>query len=453
MKIIIAGIGKIGANLTRQLSIEGYDITVIDTRGDVLQGLVDQYDVIAIHGNCVSLPILLQAGVEEADLLIVTTDGDEKNLLCCMTAQGINRQLHTIARIRNPEYSEQMYGMRDVFSLSMAINPERQAAREIERQLRYPGFIKRETFARGRVEMVELRLEEDNKLCGVALSNISSVSKANVLVCIVLRNGKVIIPDGTFELMQGDRIFVTASNDQLSLLLRDLGIVSRKINQVMICGGGRVGSYLAQALSKGKFNLRVIEQNREQCHNMADLIPNAHIIHGDASDQAVLEREGLTQCDAIISLTGMDEMNMIISMHASKVGVPHVITKLSRMSTTNALLDGLRLGSVVSPREHCCNTVVRYVRAMENQTGAAISVHAVADGRAEALEFLVEKSFSGAGIPIKKLTLRPDVLIAAVTRGMQTELAEGNSRIEPGDVVIVVKSGDTVIHQLSDILL
>lgn len=451
MKIIIAGIGKIGINLTKQLSAQGYDITVIDTNAEILQSMVERFDVIAIHGNCASMPILLQAGVEESDLLIVATDADEKNLLCCMTAQAINRQLHTIARIRNPEYSEQMYGMLDKFSLSLAINPERQAAREINRLLNYPGFTKRETFARGRVEMVELRVDGNSKLCNVPLHNITAVVKCNVLVCIVIRGGEAIIPDGTFVLQEGDRLFVTASTDQLSLLLKNLGIITRKIHQVVLCGGGRVGSYLAQALSKSDISLCIIEQNLEQCRKMAALVPKAHIIHGDASNQTVLDREGITDCDALISLTGMDELNMVISMYAKKMDVPHVVTKLSRMETTNALVDGLDLGSVVSPKEYCCNTVVRYVRAMENQTGAALSVHAIAEGQAEALEFLVDSSFPHCGKPLKKLPLRPRMLFAAITRGLKTELADGNSQLEEGDVVIVVKSGDTVIHQLSDV--
>lgn len=451
MKIIIAGIGKIGADLTKQLSSQGYDVTVIDSNGSLLHSLVDRFDVIAINGNCASMPILLQAGVEEADLLIAATDADEKNLLCCMTAQAINRQVHTIARIRNPDYSEQMYGLLDAFSLSLAINPERQAAREIKRLLKYPGFTKRETFARGRVELVELRIDGNSKLCNVALHSINSVVKTNVLVCIVLRDGVAIIPGGDFVLRQGDRIFVTASTDALSQLLKNLGIITRKIHHAILCGGGRVSRYLAQSLANSDIDLRIIERDKERCLELAELLPHVTVIHGDASDQSVLQREGVDHCDALISMTGMDELNLVISMHAEKEGVPHVVTKLSRMGSAHPLLDGLNLGSVICPKEYCCNAVVRYVRAMKNQTGAAISVHNMADGRAEALEFLVEPGMAHCNEPLKKLPLRPNVLIAAITRGTQTELANGNSHLEEGDVVIVVKSGSTAILKLKDI--
>ena len=221
MKIIIAGDGKMGSTLTRQLSMEGYDLTLIDSNPKVLGSSEERYDVLVVQGNCASMEVLLQAGVKDADLLIAVTGADEINLLCCMTAHGLNPRLHTIARVRNPEYADQIYKMRGMFALSMAVNPEKQAAQEIERLLQYPGFLKRDTFAKGRVEIVELRIDEHSKLCNVALKDMNNIVKCKILVCAVLRNGKAFAPDGNFVLQERDRIFVTAATSVLTILLKN----------------------------------------------------------------------------------------------------------------------------------------------------------------------------------------------------------------------------------------
>lgn len=238
MKIIIAGDGKVGAILTRQLSAEGYDLTLIDANLKVLESTEERYDIMAVQGNCASMEVLEQAGIREADLLIAVTNADEVNLLCCMTAHGMNPDIHTIARIRNPEYTEQIYKMQNLFALSMMINPERQAALEIERLLKYPGFLKRDTFAKGRVEIVELRVEAGHKLCNIALNDLYNIVKCKILVCTVIRNGKAVAPGGNFVLMEGDRIFVTAPANVLTMLLKNLGIITHKVKRVILCGGG-----------------------------------------------------------------------------------------------------------------------------------------------------------------------------------------------------------------------
>lgn len=451
MKIIVAGIGKVGTSIAKQLSAEGYDLTLIDTNQGLLSSMVERFDAIAVQGNCASMPVLLQAGVMEADLLIACTSADELNLLCCMTAQGINKNLQTIGRIRNHDYTDQVYGMIDVFNVSLVVNPEKQAAREIERLLRYPGFFRRETFAKGRVEIAELRIDKDSRLCNVALKDFNNLLKTKVLVCVVVRRGQPIIPDGDFVLEAGDRVFTTASSENLSDLLKKLGIITRKVRRVIFCGGGRVSRYLGQSLSKSDIEMVILESDRARCEELAAMLPHATIVHGDASDQSILQREHLGDCDALVSGTGMDELNMVISMFARSQGVPHVITKLSRVETGDLLLQSLDLGSVVCPKEQCCNSVVRYVRAMENQTGAAISVHAIADGKAEALEFAIDSDIRYIGKPLKDIPLRPNTIIAAITRGIKTEMPRGDSVYQEGDVVIVVSSGDEIIHQFNDI--
>ena len=450
MNIIIAGNGKVGSTLARQLSSEGHDITIVDSSRANLAKSIDELDVFSVHGNCASMSVLQQANVRSTDLLIAATDADEVNLLCCTTAHGMNPGLHTIARIRNPEYTEQIHTMRDVFALSMSINPERQAAMEIHRLLRYPGFLRRDTFNKGRAEIVELRIDKDSKLCNVTLMDMNGIIKTKVLVCAVLRNGTAVAPNGSFVLREGDRIFVTAPTENLSKLLRSLGIITRRARNVTICGGGRVGFYLAQQLLKNGVSVRIIDHDRNRCRELAGLLPEATVVCGDASDHNMLENENLEHCDALITLTGKDELNMVIALYAKSRGVPQVITQLSHIES-RGIIDNLSLGSIVCPKELICNQIVQYVRAMQNQTGAAVSVHAIADAQAEAVEFLVDENTRNCGVPLKELKLRGNVLIAGITHGAKTEIPTGDSVFQQGDALVVVTSGRGVLQQLNDI--
>ena len=450
MNIIIAGAGRIGTDLARQLSAEGYNITLIDSDSRVLNASLERYDVMAVHGNCAAMDTLLQAGVQEADLLIAATGADEVNLLCCSTAHGIHSNLHTIARIRNPEYTEQIYAMRDVFGLSMTVNPEKQAAVEIQRLLKYPGFLRRDTFAKGRAEIVELRIDENSKLCNKTLIEMSGIVKCKVLVCAVLRGGNAVAPGGNFVLQEGDRIFVTAPTENLSIMLKNLGIITRRARRVILCGGDSVGYYLAEMLVKGGISVQLIENDPLRCQKLAADLPEVCVVQGDAADHNLLESEGIATCDALVTLTGQDELNMIISLYGNSQKVPQVITKLSHSANRN-IIDALALGSIVSPKELCSSNIIRYVRALQNQTGAAVSLHSIADGQAEAVEFLVDSTTKNCGIPLKELQLKPNVLIASITHGSKTEVPNGNSVFLEGDSLVVVTSGRGILQQLNDI--
>lgn len=452
MNIIIAGDGKVGSALTRQLSSEGYNVTVIDTNAQVLQNSMDRYDVIAVQGNCASMEVLIQAGVRSADLLIAATNLDEVNLLCCTVAHGINPKLHTIARVRNPDYDEQIFQMRDIFGLSMSINPEQQAASEIARLIKLPGFLRRDVFAKGRTEIVELKIDKDSKLLGVKLQDMHGIIKCRVLVCAVLRDGLAMVPNsGSFTFREGDRVFVTAPTKNLTTLLKSLNIISRRIRSCMLCGAGRVSYYLAASLLRSGIDVKIIENNKARCNEIKALLPDAEVILGDVGDTELLESEGLRNFDALVTLTGEDELNMIVSLYAANAGVRQVITKLGKASNRN-VIDTLNLGGVVCPKDLVVSHIVRYVRAMQNQTGAAVSVHSIADGQVEAMEFVVDKNTKHCGVPLKNLKPKPNVLIAGITHGAWTEIPNGDSMFHKGDsLVVVVIRGDTAVRQINDI--
>lgn len=450
MKILIAGGGKVGSAVARRLAGEDNDITLIDHSERVVGTFAEQIDVMTVLGNCTVKDTLETAGAADADLLIAVTGSDETNLLCCMTAHYINPKMHTIARIRNPEYTKQIYEMRDVFALSMIINPEKQAADEIRRLLQFPGSLKLDTFAKGRVEIVELRVDVGSKLCDIPLTSIQHIAGCKVLVCAVLRDGVVVMPSGDFVIKEGDRIFVTASTQNLTLLLRNLGAITRKIKRVLICGGGRTSYYLAANLSASGVNTRIIERDLERCRALSELLPNVDIINADATNRDLLESEGLLNCDSLITVTGMDEVNIIISLFGNSVGVPQVITKLGHIDDSR-IIGNIQLGSVISPKELCCSSIVRYVRAMGNQTGAATAVHFIADGKAEAIEFVVDDTSKGVGVPLKQLKLKQNVLLACISKGARTVIPDGNASFDVGDTIVVVTNNSSRILCLGDI--
>lgn len=450
MKIIIAGYGQVGETLARELSEEGHELTLMDSNQSVLESGMERYDVIAVGGNCASMQTLQAAEIEKFDLLIACTGSDELNMLCCMTAHMLNPRLHTIARIRDPEYTEQAYKMHDAFGLSLVFNPERQAAEEIGKLLKLPGFFKRDSFAKGRVEIVELRVDATSKLCKVPLSTLYKIVKCRVLVCSVIRDGVAHTPGGSFILEEGDRVFVTAPTDNLAELLKNLGIVAKKIRRVMIAGGGTVAYYLAQILCDSPMSVTIIESNRERCLELAAEFPDMNIICGDARSQSILESEGIATTDALVALTGLDELNMMISMYAKNRKIPQVITRTEYLDEFD-ITSQMSLGSMICPKNLCCNNIVRYVRALQNQSGAATTVHMIADGHAEALEFVVDSNTLHCGVPLKKIPLRKKVLLVGISNGSKTEIPNGDSTFSVGDHVVVVSGSDTVIHQLNDI--
>lgn len=452
MNIIVAGDGKVGLAITRLLSQEGHDIVMVDTNRDVMEDNLQQYDVMTVVGNSATMTTLQEANVEQSDLFIAATSADEINILSCLTARKLNPFIHTIARVRNPEYTQQLYLMREDLGLSLIINPEREGAQEILRLLQLPGVLKRETFAKGRVEIVEIRIPEKSILDGVKLSQLTYALKGRkVLVCVVSRNGKAFIPTSETMLKAGDHIFVTAPVAVLSYLLKKLDVTQKKIRHAMIIGGGRVSYYLINALVDAGIKVKIIEKDATRCEHLAEILPDeVAIIHSDGSSQEVLDSEGISETDALVTLTGVDEQNVIASMYGNAQGVPHIVTKINRTEMTG-MIENLPIGSMVSPKELCSANVVQYVRAMQNQAGAAITLHRIANGRAETLEFVINECSRYIGEPLKKIRLKKNILISCITHRGKTVIPDGNSSFELGDTVIVVTNREEPILQFNDI--
>ncbi len=450
MKIIIAGAGKVGSMLTRWLVSEGHEIILVDRRKEILENCSEQFDILAVQGNCAAVNTLKQTGVEDADVIIAVTGGDEYNLLCCLTAHTLNPDIHTIARIRNPEYADQIYNMQETFASSLAVNPEKDAAREIDKLLKYPGFLRRDTFAKGRAEIVELKVKPGSPMENISLMDLNNILKSKVLVCAINRGGVVFAPSGDFVLQTDDHLFVTGSREELTKMLKSIGIITRKVKSVMLCGGGKVSYYLAKLLSESGVQVELIEKDYERCVHLAEVLPDVSVVNGDASNQKFLESEGIQNCDAVVALTSFDEMNMIISLYAKNYGVEQVVTKVDHVEN-QIIKDAVGLESVVCPKDLCCNHIVRYIRAMENKSGAALSVHTFADGQMEALEFKVDEDTRNIDVPLKDMNLKKGVLVACITRGGNLIIPDGSSSYRVNDGIVIVKSGDVNIGKINDI--
>ncbi len=451
MKIVIVGDGKVGYTLTKSLSEEGHDLVVIDNNRRVLQSSQEALDVAVVDGNGASVEVQREAGVGTADLLIAATNGDETNLLCCMVAKKLGCK-HTIARVRNPEYDQQIRFMREELGLSMVINPEKAAALEIFRLLQFPSFLKRDSFARGNAELVELKLKDGNALVGKAMQQFRTVADVNALVCAVERENDIFIPKGNFTMQSGDRITIAADAADLMRLIKNLKVYTPKAQHVMIIGGSRTATYLAQRLIRNKIGLTIIELDEKRCMDLSEMLPQATVINGNGTDQKLLLSEGIASSDAVVSLTGIDEENLLVSMFANYVGVPKTITKINRTEYNPVFESMGGIDSVVSPKLLTANEIVRYVRAMEHTTGGSVlTLYKIVDGKAEALEFSVKGEAPFINIPFYRLKLKKNVLIASIIRARKVIIPSGSDVMQKGDTVIVVTEADRAIHDLKDI--
>ncbi len=452
MKVVVVGCGKIGSTIISNLVDEGHDVVAVDTDPRVIDNLTNIYDIIGVCGSGTDCDTLKDAGVENTDLIVAVTTLDELNMLCCFIARKMGA-LHTIARIRKPEYNMNNIGfLRQHLDLSMSINPEHLAAEEIFNILRLPFAVKIETFSQRNFEIVEIILREGSPMINSRLMDIRSKFNQNFLVCLVQRGENVYIPDGNFVLQTGDKIGLTASLTEMQKLMRSLGVETKQAKKVMLLGGSRIAYYLSHMLSYSGSSVKLIEKDGEKANMLSEIVsPKTVVINGDGAQQELLLEEGLAATDAFVSLTGMDEENILISIFASVSRVPKVVAKINRQELIE-MAEKLGLDSIISPRKIASDVVVRYARALENSKGSNVeALYKVMDGKAEVLEFKVSEDFSGINIPIKDLNIRKNIIVGGIIRNRRAIVPSGLDKIEANDRVIVVAAGSR-LNDLSDIL-
>ena len=450
MKIIIAGGGKIGHSVASILADEGHDITVIDHNSDRVSQLSNSLDVICFEGSATNAESLREAGAADADLLLAATQYDEVNMVCGISARHLGAR-HVIARIRDPEYLSQKAFLREALGLDLIVNPDFECAREIARILRFPSAVRVDTFSKGSVEIVEYKVAEGSVLEGVQMKDLGAKLGVRVLVSVVERGKDAFIPNGAFTLQAGDRLSITGTVAELRRFFAAVGQLKKPIRQVMIVGGSRTAVYLSRMLQESGMSVTVVEKDRERCDRLCDLLPDAHIVYGDATRSDVLLEEGLCTSDAFVALTGEDGDNIVTSLYARQCGVGKIVAKVNRDHFAD-ILEGSGLDSIVSARELIAEQLARYVRAMSNSAGSSMeTLYRLADGRVEAIEFRVGENAACVGKPLRELKLKANTLIAAVIRGSKSILPDGGKVIQPGDHAIVVSAAGK-LQTLDDIV-
>ena len=452
MKIIIVGCGKVGKTIIEQLVLEGHDLSVIDLRSDLVDRMVSTYDVKGKVGNGASREVQLDADIEEADMLIAVTDSDELNLLCCIIAKK-TANCKTIARVRNPVYNSEIVFLKEELGLSMVINPEFAAAMEIARILKFPSAIKIDTFSKGKVELLEFKIVPHSILSDLCLTDLPKKIKEKVLICTVQRGNKVFIPNGSFVLKENDLISIVAPSENSKRFFKKIGLDTHQVRDAMIVGGGRIAYYLARELNSMGVKVTIIEQSEQRQRELAALLDdNVNVICGDATNQEILLEEGIEYCSAFVSLTGIDEANIFLSLFAKSKTDAKIITKINRISFDD-IVENFDLGSIIYPKFITAEYIIRYVRALQNGMGSNVeTLYRILKQKAEALEFRIQPGSPVIGIPLEQLSTKENVLISCIIRNGAIIFPNGSSTIMEKDYVIVVTTLLSGFKDIKDIL-
>jgi len=437
MKIIIIGAGKVGYSLAESLSKSNHDVIIIDKNYTALSKAEENLEVLCIRGNGVSTGVLMEAGIDNTDLLIAVTNSDEVNMVCCLTGKKLGVR-HTIARIRDPEYAKELSLLKGQLDLDLIINPEQAAAEEIANVLSFPIAINVENFAKGRVKMAELKVTHEMGIIGIPLKDMSSKLISSILIGVVIRNDEVIIPNGDFVIEEGDRMYVIGKPSDIYNFCKLSGKIPHKIRNVMIAGGGRIAIYLAKLLAEMGIKVKIIEYDREKCVQLSELLPEALIIYGDCTDEELLNSENISDMDGFVAVTGMDEENLMAGLMAKQMGIKKVIAKISRANYINIIKD-LGIDSVISPKLITTNHILKFVRGNNIE-----SLYRITEGQVEITEIIADRESHILNTKIKMLRLPKDVIIATIVRKKEIVIPHGNDVIMEGDRVIVISKNKNI---------
>ena len=450
MNIIIVGCGKVGYTLVELLSSEDHNLVVIDEKPERVSRITDSMDAMGIVGNGINHQTLLAAGIETADLLIAVTGDDEKNLLCRVIAKKTGR-CQTIARVRNPIYNEETEFLKKEFGIAMIINPDLAAATEIAKVFQFPSALRVDTFAKGRVELLHFRIGKDSPLLGMKLYNLNQTLHTSVLVCTAMRGDDVIIPNGNFEFHENDVISIASTRKNAIEFFRKIGTATHRVANAILAGGGAISYYLAKSLIAFGIHVTIIDIDPVRCDYLSEALPDATIICGDATDQNLLSQEGLEHAQGFAALTGLDEENILLSLYANEVSGARTVTKINRLNFTS-IINNLNLGSIVYPRVITADYILKHVRSTSYSRNSNVEkLYKLANGRVEALEFIIKEDSAVAGIPLQNLNLRKNTLVCCIYRNNEVIIPTGQDMMLAGDSVLVVIYGYR-IYDIQEIL-
>lgn len=436
MNIIIVGAGKVGYTLAKYLSVEMDNITIIDNNLEALERINNNLDVMCIKGNCTSLKVLNEAGIREADLLISVTNSDELNMLCSLAGKKLGAK-HTVARVRTPDYDEEITLLTEAVGIDLVINPEKAAAIEIAKLIKYPSVCSIDNFSNGKVNLVGFKVSDDTGLAGKRISDIDFV-KGNVLFCGIEKGDEVIIPNGDYTFHKDDRIYVIGEHKKIQEVFKRLGKYNKRVKSSMIIGGGKISYYLSKIISEAGVNCRIIEKNINKCEELTELLPEVIIINGDGMDQDLLLSENLDEMDSFITLTDRDEDNLIAGLFAINNNVKNVIIKITR-DNYNDIAKTIGINSVISPKLATAYKIIKYVRSLKNTRESSIeNIYKICNEKAEAIEFIVNENTKHRNEKLKNIKFNEDSLVATIVRNNKIIIPTGEESLKLDDRVIIV---------------
>ncbi len=450
MNIIIVGCGRVGLTLAEKLNADGNDVTVIDMSAEKVKTLASRCDIMGVVGNGATHTVQREAGIDRADLFIAVTNSDELNLLCCLIAKKEGK-CQTIARLKNPEYSQEKAYLKKELGLAMVINPEYEAAEEIARVLRFPAAMKIEPFAKGNVELIKFRLLKDCKLIGMSVKEMAAKLRPDLLVCTIERGEDALIANGDCVFEEKDIVSIVASPKNANEFFKKIDYKGHSIKNAFVVGGGIITHYLCGILEHSGISIKIIEKDLNVCEELSARWPKADIIHGSASDRELLLEEGISKAGAFVALSNLDEENILLSLFAKDAGCEKMVTKINRIDYDN-VISRLDLDTVICPKNITSDSILRYVRATKNTQGSNIeTLYNIIQDKVEAAEFIVKENAPIIGIALSELKFKKDILIACISREDSVIIPRGQDTIQPGDSVVVV-SKQTILNDLNDVL-
>lgn len=455
MKIIIVGLGQTGALLAQRTAGEGHDVTVVDCDGERVENVTNRYNVGGVCGSGASKDILLQAGASTADVIIAVSSVDEINLMACTVAKDCGTR-YAVAQIHRPELSEDQNYLAETFGIDYIVNPKKDTALEMCRQIGIPGRVKADAYFSDVATIIRIKMNQDIIPGGnMPITGIRNFFGIDMLVATVMREGKLHIPRGDFVIQVGDVLGIIVADTAIAQIITKLGVPHKPARKVMLVGGGTVAYYLGKKLLEDKKSVLVLEKDAKRCTELARLLPQAQISYADGTDADVLLEEGMKKVDVCVSLTGNDDTNLVVSLFAWSCGVESVVTRVNA-TAYEKLLNKVNMDVALSPAAISADRIMGFVKnvTVHNAKGNDIQcLYQLAGGLAEAIEFIAYENCGKLEIPFKQpeFKVKKDILIAMIIRGGEVIIPDGNSCIRSEDRVIVISKRGHGLNTLNDI--
>lgn len=450
MKVVIVGAGSVGVQLARELIAEKRDVVLIEKRSEVAMAASNALDCMVLTGEGTSPEVLRRAGTATADFFVAATDSDEVNMIACGVVSSEFQVRAKIARVRSFDYQSGKLSEKRFLGIDFIVNPEIEAARAIMRAVDFGAVSDVMEFEASGMQIRTVVVERAGPLAGVHLRDITTVLTGQYLVAVVIRENRYLIPSGDTQLALGDLLYIVATERDFGQIFEQLGKGPRDLKRIILVGGGRIGTQVARHLAgdrndtnlfqrvarrlsrNGQRQLKIVERDYDRCKTLAAQFPDVLVINADISDDGVFEDQHFASTDLVIAATDNQELNIVTALYAKSLGVKRSVVLVNR-SGYAPIAAQLGIDVSVSLKSAIVTTILRFIRS-----GSIRSLHAISDGKIEAVEMSVRSDSKAVGTAIRDLPLPKDSLIVALARDGATLVPSGSSVIRGDDHLVVI---------------